>query len=211
MDRAWINLKNVLAKWIKDNKNVLLIALIAGFVCHIYGITNMLGGDDRILNYYTGKPTIEQALQRANSGRWLASIVELGLGWYKSPVVTGFLTIIIMAFSAIFYSEIFGIKDDLKRSLVAIVFEVFPAVCVFITLAPDTFSYGVSFLACNLAMYLLVKSSKMKTIICAIGVLFLGLSLWLPNISAVLMTLIYYVLYQILIEQKESGMIAFFY
>ncbi len=211
MDRAWVGLKKIFRKWIKENKNVLLIAFIAGFFSHIYGITNMLGGDDRILNYYTGRSTIGLALQRANTGRWLATIVELGLGWYKSPVVTGFFTIIIMAISAVIFSEIFDIKDDKKRSLVAIMFEVFPAVCVFITLAPDTFSYGVSFLVCNIAMYLLVKRPpKTKNVICNIIVLFIGLSLFLPNISVILIAMIYYVLYQILIEQKASDIIVTF-
>jgi len=204
------NVKNQIRGWKDKYQKETVIILIIGFLTHIYGMTNMLGGDDRILNYYNGPGTVQKALQRASTGRWLAALVELLMGWFKSPVVTGIFTITLMAMAAIIFCEIFDIRNRYLQIAVGSMFEAFPAVCVFITLAPDTFAYGVSFFLCIAAMYVLVKYHDRNRFVFSVLIMWMSLSMFMPNISCLLIMMIFYLFYEILILKSSKSDIAEF-
>ena len=185
----------------KEYIKVFLVGIFAGILTHIYGLTNMLESEDYLFNN-TSRSTVLGSLSGSESGRWLCGIINLTMGWYRSRVVEGILTILVIALAAVLLIDIFEIKSKAVRISLIILFETFSSMCALTTMFP----YAFSFLLTVYAMYLVVKNTW-QGLLGAVIVAWLAWSIFVPNVSSLFMMLIFYLIYMILIKQSENKLL----
>ena len=185
-------------KFCRKTKNYFFIALIIGIITHIYGLTNMLESEDYLFTNVT-RSTMLSSFYAADSGRWLSGIINLLMGWYRSRVTEGVLAIIVIAFSAIIFIEIFDVRSRFVRVCIVVLFEVFSSMCALIIMLP----YAVSFLLTVCSMYVLVKKNTWKGFAAASTLAWLAWSIFVPNVSSLFLMLAFYLIYEILVIQAD--------
>lgn len=185
----------------RNQKKVFAVSCLMGVLTHLYALTNMLGNDDSVFNYYLGIETVQGALYRANTGRWLAGITELTQSWFKTPVVAGISAIFFIALMAVLLVDLFEIKSLCISLIVAAILETFPSFVGYVSLAPDTGAYPISAFLAIFAVWLLIKRKKFMASVIA---LWLSLSMFMANISCALVCLAYYGIWMLVCKKSYN-------
>ena len=85
---------------IQFNGRLFCLSLLSGLLCHIYCMVNLIGTEDTLGDYSAGSVSLRSTFAGADTGRWLSGFVNRLQGWYRTPMFSGCLIILIMAVMA---------------------------------------------------------------------------------------------------------------
>ena len=163
-------------------------ALAAGLAAHLFQYTNKLYNyDDLSINpggYGTGTESGRWFLQFM--GEWMNDF----LGNYSLPLFNGLFALILLSFSALLITRMFGIKDMVLSGFVGIFFVVMPSVvCMnFFMFTAGYYAVGIFFSV--LSGYLMVMHGK-NIILQILAIFFLSCAVgtyqaYFPNTASIL-------------------------
>ncbi len=140
-------------------KTAFAAAVLVGFAAHLYQFTNKLYNYDELVNTPGGYGI------GAELGRWflqlMAKVVSAVFrGNYSLPLLTGILSLLLLAAAAMLLVEIFHVKDGLSAALIGGLSVAFPSVtCMYFFMFTAIF-YAIGNFMSILAAYLAIKYPK---------------------------------------------------
>lgn len=150
-------------------------AIVIGLMAHLYQFTNKLYNYDELQVLPAGYGT------GAESGRWFLSIMgdwaAVQFGNYSIPLLNGMISLLLLAISAAFVTDMFGMQSKFFAAALGGFMVAFPAVvCSFYFMYTVVFYYIALFLSV-LAAWLIVKlprnilahGAAVLLIACAVG------------------------------------------
>ncbi|HKM01635.1 MAG TPA: glucosyltransferase domain-containing protein [Sedimentibacter sp.] len=152
-EECMMNLKSRIKKeWIIAFLSVVII----GFATYLYKFTNYLPNWDSIAINYTDYSTANDWIR---GGRWFF-IIGYGItGYVNIPILSGLLSILYIAITAVLVVELLNIKKVTTIILISAIMITFPTVSSGFAFMPDTF-----FLSLVLAVTAVFLTTKLKNI-----------------------------------------------
>lgn len=153
---------NLLPRWIEKaksiqvNGSIFVLSILSGFICHAYCMVNLIGTEDTLGDYSDGSINLLSTFAGADTGRWLSGFVNRIQGWYRTPMLSGCIIILIMAVMAQLVICFFQIRSTAGMIFIAILLEVTSPAQSYMTLYEV--GYPLSALLAVLAAYFLSKA-----------------------------------------------------
>lgn len=167
-------IKRLYTKVSANEKIAFFSAIACGLLAHLYHFTNKQFNSDEIGFTPSGVGG------GIDLGRWglalLENLINRVFGTYSLPLFSGFLTLLLVAFSAYLVVKLFDVEDCVLAGLIGALFTTFPAltsIYFFMFTAPP---YAVSLLLSIWSSYIFLK--KKRTILnVSIAILLLTLAI----------------------------------
>lgn len=156
LDQEW-NLLHF-PEGLRIDRKVFLASVISGFITHVYCMVNLVENEDTITPYTQSSVQISSTFAGADTGRWLSGAVNFLQGWYRTPIISGILIILIIAFLAQIFILIFHIETAAGAFLIAVFLEVSSPTQAYMTLHEA--GYPLSALLSVVGVYYLVKGGE---------------------------------------------------
>lgn len=142
------------------DRKVFLASFVSGVLTHIYCMVNLVENEDTITPYTQDSVSILHTLRGADTGRWLSGAVNWLQSWYRTPIVSGLLVILIIAILAQVYIRIFHIETAAGAVLTAVFLEVSSPTQAYITL--HEVGYPVSALLAVSGVFFMQKGLRTR-------------------------------------------------
>ena len=127
-------LPNLSGKTIKWNGRVFLASILSGIVAHAYCMLNLIGTEDTIGEYSRENVSILHTFVGASTGRWLSEAANRIQTWYRTPLVSGVLVILVIALLGQLIIAYFDVQSIVGMYLIAILLEVSSPTQAYMTL-----------------------------------------------------------------------------
>lgn len=141
---------------IQFNGRLFCLSLLSGLLCHIYCMVNLIGTEDTLGDYSAGSVSLRSTFAGADTGRWLSGFANRLQGWYRTPMFSGCLIILIMAVMAQVMIRFLQIRSRAGQVLTAILLEVTSPAQSYMTLYEV--GYPLSALLAVLAAYFMLRA-----------------------------------------------------
>lgn len=160
---------------IRANRLPFLAALVWGGLAYGFAFTNKLVNHDEVSQLFGKGATV-------SSGRWGLGALDAIFPNYSMPWIYGILTIVFIAVGICFILRMFHIENKVLQVLLSGCIMVFPSVIGLFGYMFTSSSYGLSYLLCVLAVWLLTRK-KWLAIPVAIGCMVASLSIYQSYVS----------------------------
>ncbi|MBR6147705.1 MAG: glucosyltransferase domain-containing protein [Lachnospiraceae bacterium] len=183
----------------KQQKMAFYSAIVSGLVAHMYQMTNLLLNNDSVMSYYKAPdPYSREFLMRSiGSDRWLLSLSEMLIGWFKTPIVAGTMILLMCAIFSMIFVELYGIKTIIGSISCAAIITTYPTIAAYMTLY--SVGYMLSSLLVIAGLYLFyIKKQYFWTII----LWYISLAIFPVSIMGILVGYIYILIKDCLYFEK---------
>ncbi|WP_027203409.1 glucosyltransferase domain-containing protein [Butyrivibrio fibrisolvens] len=185
---------------------IFVVGIISGLIAHIYYMVNRIASDDMAVISYSEDPynVIEYVIRGSATGRWLGSVVDLVMTWYRSFYVAGWITIVLMALISLFLISCFNIKSKTGMVLTTVLIEISPVTQGYVVLGE--ISYVIASLFAVISAWLIIKRrGVLSTWIRAF--IFLGLALVImpTNMSCMITTILLWAISELAYSKENSA------
>ena len=189
----------------RDNILVIVIGIVSGLIAHIYYMVNRLASDDMIVIGYSDNPynVINMIVSGSSTGRWLGSVVDLIMTWYRSFYVAGWIVIIVMTIISMFLISTFDIKSKSGMIITTVLIESSPVTQGYVVLGEISYAFASLFAVIS-AWYIIKHGNVLSAWIKSF--LFLGLSLVImpTNMSCMITTILIWAISELAYSKKNS-------
>ena len=189
----------------RDRAYIFAVGIISGLIAHVYYMVNRLASDDAVGISYSENPynVMGNVISGSSTGRWLGSIVDLVMTWYRSFYVAGWITIVLMALCSLFLISAFDIKSKAGKIITTVLIESSPVTQGYVVLGEISYVFA-SLFAVIAAWFIIKRSENRYTWIKA--VIFLGLALVImpTNMSCMITTILLWAISELTYSKKNK-------
>ena len=155
-------------EFIKQNKIVILTVLISGLITHFYLYSNNLICADALeKGQYCIAGKWEQTL-----GRWAIQFFDMARGGIVSHILIVIISLTFLAFTSIFITKLFNIKNKVISVLISLIIAVSPQIANTFLYIYCADAYSGAMLVSVLAVYFMRKGGKWNYIISTLCIFF---------------------------------------
>lgn len=163
------------ASAIRANRLPFLTAVLWGMLAYGFAFTNKLVNHDEVSQLFGKGATV-------SSGRWGLGVLDAIFPNYSMPWGYGIVTIVLIALGICFILRMFRIENHVLQVLLSGCMMVFPSVIGVFGYMFTSSSYGLSYLLCVLAVWLLTRKERLDLAL-AFGCMVASLSIYQSYIS----------------------------
>ena len=138
---------------IRFHKKVFWVSILAGFIAHAYCMLNLIGTEDTIGSYSQESTNILSTFVGASTGRWLSNASNWLQTWYRTPLISGVLILLVIALLGQVVIDFYDIQSAAGMYLIAILLEVSSPTQAYMTLYEVGYPISV-LLACLAALFM---------------------------------------------------------
>jgi len=190
-------------KWMESNALALSSGLAAGFLAHMFVLSNKLMNADEVTALFSKGATVD-------SGRWGLELATLLFPNVSLPWLWGILSLVMLSISAGLTIGIFRIESKLFRVLLPAVIVSFPAVTGVFCFMFTSSAYFLAFMLAVLAVYAFIKLDGVWAWIASVTLLTLSLGIYQAYI-AITASFFIILMIQKLYRREESAREVFLY
>ena len=190
----------------RERINIFVVGIISGLIAHIYYMVNRIASDDMAVIGYSEDPynVIEYVIRGSATGRWLGSVVDLVMTWYRSFYVAGWITIVLMALISLFLISCFNIKSKTGMVLTTVLIEISPVTQGYVVLGE--ISYVIASLFAVISAWLIIKRrGVLSTWIRSFVFLGLALVIMPTNMSCMITTILLWAISELAYSKENSA------
>ncbi|MDO5546741.1 MAG: glucosyltransferase domain-containing protein [Eubacteriales bacterium] len=184
----------------KEWKLAFLSAVIVGFLVHTYKFTNYFPNHDGLFNFWSTQNMVA-------SGRWLLAPACALSSCFDLPWIVGILSVVFMALTAVFLTEIFEMKNPCLIVLSSGLLVSFPAITetMFFEFTAD--GYMLAMLLGTVAVYLtkLPGGIHWKNGIAAAVCICLACAIYQAFVAFTFVLAVCYFMCELLENRQETG------
>ena len=163
------------ASTLRANRLPFLAALVWGMLAYGFAFTNKLVNHDEVSQLFGKGATV-------SSGRWGLGALDAIFPNYSMPWIYGIVTIVLIAVGICLILRMFQIENKVLQVLLSGCIMVFPSVIGVFGYMFTSSSYGLSYLLCVLAVWLLTRK-KWLALPLAVGCMVASLSIYQSYVS----------------------------
>lgn len=189
----------------KDRMLVFVTGIISGLIAHVYYMVNRLASDDMVVINYSDNPynVINYILSGSATGRWLGSVVDLIMTWYRSFYVAGWITVVLMAFISLFLISCFDIKSKTGMLITTILIETSPVTQGYVVLGEISYVFASLFAVIS-AWFIIRRRGTLSAWIKAFVCLGIALVIMPTNMSCMITTILLWAISELAYSEKYS-------
>ena len=184
----------------KEWKTAFFSALIVGFLVHTYRFTNYYPNHDGLFNFWSTQNMVA-------SGRWFLAPACALSSCFDLPWIIGILSVLFLALTSVFISEIFEMKNPCLIVLSSALLVSFPAITETMFFGFTADGYMLAMLLGTVSVYLskMTMGFRWKGLIGAMVCICLTCAIYQAYVSFAFVLAVAYFMCELLENRYETG------